>query len=198
LRRGEGAPQGHLLGEEALGSSTDPDPVLRIIARKRCKGSVAAIDPSTFPHELWFEHQRGGDSVDEKSYQSTMDPTKLARAAVRIDVRSPLSYPPTFAMLSTLANTDHFHECFGVCRRNGWHMLRSSLESLFDQPKQEGHGDRQPWDSAPLVGRSSILLLAHHEHGAVGVPDNRFRNTAHQRPPYGAKTSATHHDRPCT
>jgi hypothetical protein len=74
---------------------------LRIIARKRWKGSVAATDPSTFPHGLWFEHRRGGDSVDEKSYHSTMDPTKLARAAVRIDVRSPLSYLPTFAMLST-------------------------------------------------------------------------------------------------
>src|SRR5918994_354420 len=53
------------------------------------------------------------------------------------------------------------------------------------------------WPCAPPRA-SGALLLAHHEHRAVGVPDNRLRNTAHQRPPYGAQTSATYHDRPCT
>src|SRR5919112_4379114 len=52
------------------------------------------------------------------------------------------------------------------------------------------------WPCAPPRA-SGALLLAHHEHGAVGVPDNRFRNTTHQRPPYGAQTSAAYHDRPC-
>src|SRR5215208_2152139 len=53
------------------------------------------------------------------------------------------------------------------------------------------------WPCAPPRA-SGALLLAHHEHRAVGVLDNRLRNTAHQRPPYGAQTSATYHDRPCT
>jgi hypothetical protein len=55
-----------------------------------------------------------------------------------------------------------------------------------------------PQDTALVVAYAPRLLLAHYEHGAVSVPDNRLRNTAHQRPTYGAQTSATYHDRPCT
>src|SRR5919107_524926 len=71
---------------------------------------------------------------------------------------------------------------------------RSVLRWLKRREPALGH---EIWRCAPPRA-SGALLLAHYEHRAVGVPDNRLRNTAHQRPPYGAQTSATYHDRPCT
>jgi hypothetical protein len=62
-------------------------------------------------------------------------------------------------------------------------------------PASFGHGSAPP--EKPSAAGEWRILLAYHEHRAVGVPDHRFRNTAHQGSTYGAKTPATYNDRPC-
>src|SRR5215204_1279802 len=49
------------------------------------------------------------------------------------------------------------------------------------------------WAVRQSLARS---VRAYNEHRAVGVPDHRLRNTAHQGSLQGAQTSATDHDRP--
>ena len=42
------------------------------------------------------------------------------------------------------------------------------------------------------------LLLTHYQYRAVGVADDGTGDAAHQRSPYTAKASATHHYQPYT
>ena len=44
---------------------------------------------------------------------------------------------------------------------------------------------------------SRAALLAHHQHGAVSVPDNRVRDAAHQGSPDTTQAPAAHHYQSC-
>jgi hypothetical protein len=59
-------------------------------------------------------------------------------------------------------------------------------------------GSYPRWTAAMRTSEDSPSLLAHYQHGAVGVPDHRVRDAAHQRPPYPAVPPVTHHYQPST
>ncbi len=56
----------------------------------------------------------------------------------------------------------------------------------------------------PLIVFSDVTtavshsLFAHHQDGAVGMPDHRVGDASHQGLPYPAPPPATHHYQPCT
>jgi hypothetical protein len=55
-------------------------------------------------------------------------------------------------------------------------------------------GKRKSW-CVGTVRSSRATLLAHHQHGAVSVPDNRVRDAARKGPPYPAYPPSSHHDK---
>src|SRR5215217_9229613 len=48
------------------------------------------------------------------------------------------------------------------------------------------------------VRSSRADLLAHHQHWAVRVPDNRVRYAPRKRPPYPPYPPSAHHDQTCS
>ena len=46
------------------------------------------------------------------------------------------------------------------------------------------------------VGPSRAALLAHHQHGAVGMPHNRIRDAAQQDSPHTVAAPAAHNYQP--